>query len=92
MCILSVVIAIIPNYFAKCTRTLLNLNCKGSYSSSESEIKFCRSQVLRKTRNKLFSRPSRAKTAKRDALAKLLFRLLNLLIFQRFCGRRVVES
>ena len=49
-------------------------------------------QVLRKTRNKLFSRPSRAKTAKRDALAKLLFRLLNLLIFQRFCGRRVVES
>ena len=97
MCVLSVVIAIIPNYFAKCTRTLLNLNCKGSYSSSESEIKFCRSQVLRKTRNKLFSRPSRAKTAKkytkrRHVLAKLLFRLLNLLIFQRFCGRRVVES
>ena len=54
-------------------------------------------QVLRKTRNKFFSRPSRAKTAKkytkrRDALAKLLFRLLNLLIFQRICGRRVVES
>ena len=54
-------------------------------------------QVLRKTRNKLFSRPSRAKTAKkytkrRHVLAKLLFRLLNLLIFQRFCGRRVVES
>ena len=54
-------------------------------------------QVLRKTRNKLFSRPSRAKTAKKytkkcDVLAKLLFHLLNLLIFQRFCGRRVVES
>ena len=31
-------------------------------------------------------------TKKRDARAKLLFRLLNLLIFQRFCGRRVVES
>ena len=76
-------------YFAKCTRTLLKLNCKGPLLV----------QVLHKTRNKAFSRPSRAKTAKkymytkkRDARAKLLFRLLNLLIFQRFCGRRVVES
>ena len=42
MCVLSVVIEIIPTYFAKCTRTLLNLNWKGPYSSSESEIKFCR--------------------------------------------------
>ena len=29
-------------YFVKCTRTLLNLNSKGPYSSSESEIKFRR--------------------------------------------------
>ena len=42
-CVLSVFIAIIPtNYFVKRTRTLLNLNSKGPYSSSESKIKFLR--------------------------------------------------
>ena len=40
-CVLSVFIAIIPtNYFVERTRTLLNLNSKGPYSSSESKIKF----------------------------------------------------
>ena len=42
-CVLSVFIAIIPtNYFVKRTRTLLNLNSKGPYSSLESKIKFRR--------------------------------------------------
>ena len=42
-CVLSVFIAIIPtNYFVERTRTLLNLNSKGPYSSSESKIKFLR--------------------------------------------------
>ena len=40
-CVLSVFIAIIPTtYFVKRTRTLLNLNSRGPYSSSESKIKF----------------------------------------------------
>ena len=40
-CVLSVFIAIIPtNYFVERTRTLLNLNSKGPYSSSESKMKF----------------------------------------------------
>ena len=42
-CVLSVFIAIIPtNYFVERTRTLLKLNSKGPYSSSESKIKFLR--------------------------------------------------
>ena len=42
-CVLSVFIAIIPtNYFVERTRTLLNLNSKGPYSSSESKMKFLR--------------------------------------------------
>ena len=54
-------------------------------------------QVLRKTRNKLFSRPSRAKTARKctekcEARAKLLFWILNLLFFRRPRCCRVVGS
>ena len=32
----------LPTYFVKCRRTLLKLNSKGSYTSSEREIKFRR--------------------------------------------------
>ena len=47
--------------------------------------------VLHKTRNEAFSRPSRAKTEKkcskkRDARAKLLFCLLNLVFFDVLNG------
>ena len=82
ICVLSVFTAIIPTtYFVKCTRrTLLKLNFKWPYSSSEREIKFRRclftSPLKREIRH--FSRRSRAKTGKkctkkRDARAKLLF-------------------
>ena len=40
--VLSVFIVMILTYLDKCTRILLNLNSKGPYSSSESEIKFRR--------------------------------------------------
>ena len=45
ICVLSVFIAIIPpepTYFVNCRRTLLKLNFKGPYLSSEREIKFLR--------------------------------------------------
>ena len=53
--------------------------------------------VLHKTRNKTFSRRSRAKTGKKctkkcDARAKLLFCLLNLLFFNVLVAVRVVGS
>ena len=42
ICVLSVFIAIIHTYLDKCTGTLLDLNSKGPYSSSEREITFRR--------------------------------------------------
>ena len=79
-----------PNpYFVKCRRTLLKLNFKGPWSSSEREIQFRRclftSSIKRKIRHSV-SRRSRANTGKkctklRDARAKLLFCLLTQLFF-----------
>ena len=42
ICVLSVFIAMIRTYLDKCTGTLLDLNSKGPYSSSEREITFRR--------------------------------------------------
>ena len=75
----SVFIAMILTYFVKCTRTLLNLNSKGPYSSSESEVKFRR--CLFTFSIKLALR-TRAKAVKKcTTRAKLLFCLLNLFFF-----------
>ena len=92
ICVLSVFTAIIPTtYFVKCTRrTLLKLNFKWPYSSSEREIKFRRclftSPLKREIRH--FSRRSRAKTGKkctkkRDTRAKLLFAYKTFCFFSR---------
>ena len=93
-----------PNpYFVKCRRTLLKLNFKGPWSSSEREIQFRRclftSSIKRKIRHSV-SRRSRANTGKkctklRDARAKLLFCLLTQLLFFFFyvlVSARVVGS
>ena len=68
-------------YFVKCRRTLLNLNSKEPYPSSErNKISSLLVYVLHKTRNLAFSCRSPAKTAKKctkkcAARAKLLFYL-----------------
>ena len=98
MCVLLVVIAIIPTYLlCQMYANPPEFELPGTIFKLRKRNKILSLfvQVHHKTRNKAFSRPSRAKTAKkytikRDARAKLLFRLLNLLIFQSFCGRRVV--
>ena len=87
--VLSVFIAIIPNnYFVKRTRTLLNLNSKGPYSSSESKIKFRRCLFTFSIKHEIrhfhvvFScRKRRRNVQKAWRSANLLFCLLNLLVF-----------
>ena len=75
----------LPTYFVKCRRTLLKLNSKGPYPSSEREIKFlcCLFTFSIKCGISAFLRRSHAVTTKKyikkhDAHAKVLFRLLNL--------------
>ena len=73
------------NYFVKCKRTLLEPNCKETYSSSERERLFSRRLVMSFIKREI-RRRSRAVTAKkctkkRDARAELLFCLFNLLLF-----------
>ena len=67
--------AVTSTHFAKCRRTLLELNSYEPYPSSKRERKF---YVLHKTWNQVFSRRSREITAakctrKCNARAKLLF-------------------
>ena len=78
----------LPTYFVKCRRTLLKLNSKGPYPSSEREIIFlsCLFTFSIKRGISAFSRRSHAVitkkyTKKHDAHAKVLFCLLNLLFF-----------
>ena len=70
----------LPTYFVKCRRTLLELNFKGPYSSSEREIKFRRclftSSIKREIRHfhvVVVQKRAKKCTNKRDARAKLLF-------------------
>ena len=75
-------------YFVKCTRTLLNLNSKGPYSSSESEIKFRRCFF---TFIKYEIRHFHVVVVQKRQ--RSFFSLLNLLFFNRRSrSRRVVES
>ena len=72
--------AVTSTHFAKCRRTLLELNSYEPYPSSKRERKF---YVLHKTWNQVFSRRSREITAakctrKCNARAKLLFCLSRL--------------
>ena len=86
-----VFIAIIPSYtyYVKCTQTLLNLHSKGPYSSSEREIKFrcCLITFSIKHDTSHFNtchshaKTTKQSTKKRDAHAKLLLCLLNLIDF-----------
>ena len=74
-----------PTYFVKSGRTFLKSNSKGPYPSSEREITFryCLFTFSTKREMRHVSHRSNAKAAKkrerRDARAKLLFCLLNLL-------------
>ena len=81
--VLSVFIAMILTYLDKCTRILLNLNSKGPYSSSESEIKFrrCLFTFFIKLKRRTCAKTAKKCTKKRDARAKLLFCLWNLVFF-----------
>ena len=73
--VLSVLIAMILTYLDKSTRTLLNLNSKGPYSSSESEIKFrrCLFTFFIKLTRRTCAKTVKKCTKKRDARAELLF-------------------
>ena len=81
--VLSVFIAMILTYLDKCTRILLNLISKGPYSSSESEIKFrrCLFTFFIKLKRRTCAKTAKKCTKKRDARAKLLFCLWNLVFF-----------
>ena len=86
--------------FVKCGWTLLRLNSLEPYPSSERKGKFrcrlCTSSVKRKIRHfhVVVTSAVTAKkcTIKRDVPAKLLFWLLNLLLFWRFRSRRCRRS
>ena len=78
----------LPTYFVKCRQTLLKLNSRGPYPSSEREIKFrcCffTFSIKRKIRHfHVVVAQKRQKNAQKkcDARAKLLFFLLKLLFF-----------
>ena len=92
----SVFIAINPTYLlCQMYANPPKLNSKGPYSSPESEIKFRRCLFTFSIKHEI--RHFRVVTArkctkKRDAHAKLLFCLLNVLFFRRSRCRRVVES
>ena len=86
----SVFIAIIYTYFVERRPILLKLNSKEPYSSSKSRNKISSLfvYVLLKTRNVVFSRRSRAKTAKKCTNKKAGYTckvvdllILNLLVF-----------
>ena len=94
ICVLVVFIAIIPTYFIKCTRTLMNLNSKGPYSSSESEIKFrlCLFTFSIKHEIRHFHVVVVQKRQRNVQKSVLYVCLSNLLFFRRFRCRRLVES
>ena len=89
ICVLSVFIVIIPTHLLrKWKRTLLKLNSKGPYPSSEREIKFRRclftfsiKREIRHLHVVVVLKRQRKCTKKCNARAKLLFCLLNLLFF-----------
>ena len=81
----------LPTYFVKFRRTLLKLNSKRPYLSSEREIKFRRClftfSIKRQIRNVhvvVVQKRQRNKQKKHDARAKLMFCLLNLLLLLFF--------
>ena len=80
----------LPTYFVNCRRTVLKLNFKGPYSSSEREIKFRRclftSSIKREIRHfhiVVVQKRERNIQKKCDARAKLLFCFSNLLFLWR---------
>ena len=99
ICVLSVFIAIIPTYFVKCTRTLLKLNSKGPYSSSESEIYFRRclftffiKHEIRHFHDVVVQKRQANVQQSLMHVQILFFCLLNLLVFRRSHCRPVIES
>ena len=85
-------------YFVKCRQTLLNLNSKGPYPSSEREIKFLRCLLTFSIKREIWhfhavvvqKRQRNHGTKKCTSRAKLLFCLLKQLFFwrPRCCARR----
>ena len=78
----------LPTYFEKCRRTLLKINSKGPYPSCEGKIKF-RCCLFAFSIKAFSSRRRRAITAKKctkkcEALANLLFGVLNLIVFLKY--------
>ena len=71
---------LLPTYFVKCRRTLLELNSLGPYPSTEREIKFRRSLLTSSIKLEIrhcyvvvVQKRAKKCTKKRDARAKLLF-------------------
>ena len=88
--ILSVFIAFIPTHLLFCRQTLLKLNFKRPYLSSEREIKFCCCLFTFSIERKIghfhvvVVQKQERNVQKCDAHAKLLFCSLNLLFLWRF--------
>ena len=88
-------------YYVKCRQTLLNLNSKGPYPSSEREIKFLRCLFTFSIKREIWhfhvvvvqKRQRNHGTKKCTSRAKLLFCLLKqLFFFDVLVAVRVVES
>ena len=78
----------LPTYFVKCRRTFLELNSQGPYPSSKRDIKVrcclfmsAIKQEIRHFHVVVVQKQAKKFTKKRDACAKLLFCLENLLFF-----------
>ena len=90
------VYSILPTYFVNCRRTLLKLNFKGPYLSSETEIKFrlCLFTFSIKHEIRHFhvvvvqKRERNVQKSVRDARAKLLFCLGPIHTYPDFCIRK----
>ena len=80
----------LPTYFVNCRQTLLKLNFKRPYLSSEREIKFCCCLFTFSNERKIghfhvvVVQKQERNVQKCDAHAKLLFCSLNLLFLWRF--------
>ena len=81
----------LSTYFVKCRRTLLELNSQGPYPSAAGETKFRRCLFTYSTKREIrhfhvvvVQKRAKKCTKERDARAKLLFCLLNVLFFLTF--------